>query len=254
MKNLQKMTRRAWILFGMLAVGFSTIWLLPDQKQMVPSRLSKKLPDTCRLWQSVPREVSDKEKEILADDTEFARRFYFDPENPARDYHGFEVSVVFSGKDINNSLHRPEVCLVAQGWQFVGQRHIKLDGVMPDGSDLPVKELVCVRPRIGEDKQPVMNGKGEPMYDKRIQFYTYIGRDKVVSDHYQRTWEDIKDRIVGGFDQQWAYATFSTAVTSAYVDQGNWNSLIPSRDEDQTREALSDFIQQLLPLILDQES
>lgn len=239
------------MLFAMLAIGFSLIWLLPNQKEMEPSRLSHNLPENFDEWKSIAREVSPQERKILAEDTEFARRFYYDPAYSG--WHGFEVSVVFSGKDINNSLHRPEVCLIAQGWKFTGERYISLKGVMPDGSDLPVKEIVCVRPRVAAEGEEVDRAKnGEPVYDKRIQYYTFIGSHSIVAGHYERTWQDIKDRILGGYDQQWAYATFSTMVTSAYEEQGVWDGSVAARDEEDTRSALTEFISELLPQIIDQ--
>ena len=86
-------------------------------------------------------EVTGKELQILAKDTEFERTQFA---NTASPYHpAVEVSVVFSGKDLNNSIHRPERCLRSQGWNFVKERTVVLSGVFPDGSDLPVREIVC---------------------------------------------------------------------------------------------------------------
>lgn len=240
--------KKTWILLAILTCGFSVIWLLPDQQAMVPSRLAQELPAEVDGWQGELRQVGEAELKILAGDTSFARRHYV---NPDPNSPGVEVSVVFSGKDINNSLHRPEVCLRAQGWNFVRERSILLKGVMPDGGDLPVREIVCVRPRIKhEGVDPPLNKFGQPVYDKRIQYYTFFGSEKIVSGHYQRTWEDIKARIVGGFDQRWAYATFSVPVTSIYEEQGVFAG-VKSLDDDQAAQLMQNFIKTLLPEVLD---
>lgn len=249
MHDTKKLVVRLWVLLVLLTVGFSLIWLLPKQKEMVISRLSKNLPETVAGWGSQKRQVSEEERKVLAGDTEFARRFYHT--DALEGFGGIEVSVVFSGKDINNSLHRPEVCLRAQGWNFTQQRSIVIPGVLPDGGDLPVREIVCVRPRTKQgDVEPPKNNKGEPVYDKRIQYYTFIGAREMVSGHYDRTFEDIKARLIGGYDQQWAYATFSTGVTSVYRDQG-FN--IPDEqvyDDEASTEIMQSFIKSLLPEVL----
>lgn len=245
------MLKRTWILLLVLTVGFSSIWALPKQKQMVLSRLSPILPEQVAGWDSEVRQVGERELKLLAKDTSFARRGYDSPALP--DFRGVEVSVVFSGKDINNSLHRPEICLRAQGWNFVQERSIKLKGVMPDGSDLPVREIVCVRPRTKMNGiDPPTNKQGDPLYDRRIQYYTFFGSEEIVSGHYARTWVDVKTRVVGGYDQQWAYATFSSTVTSAYREQGFLNNDEKVYDDQQTAAVMADFIKKLLPKVLDQ--
>ncbi|MFC5050686.1 exosortase-associated EpsI family protein [Rubritalea spongiae] len=246
---MDAITKRLWVLLVILAVGFSSIWLLPKQKEMAVSRLSKDLPVSLDSWTSEKREVSAAELKILAEDTEFARRFYKDTTNQG--FAGVEVSVVFSGKDINNSLHRPEVCLRGQGWNFVRERSIVIPNVFEDGSGLPVREIVCVRPRVAHDGvEPPKNMFGEPVYDKRIQYYTFFGAEKIVSGHYDRTFVDIQARLLKGYDQQWAYATFSVPVTSVYREQG---FQIPDEqvfDEAQSAELMEEFMRKLLPEVV----
>ena len=246
MHDLKKLATRLWILLGVLTLGFSMIWLLPRQKEMVVSRLAKELPDSIAGWNSRKQQVSDEEKKVLADDTEFSRRHYDNPALPG--FNGVEVSVVFSGKDINNSLHRPEVCLRAQGWNFVRERSIIIPGILPGGEDLPVRELACVRPRVKhEGVEPPKNKDGEPVYDMRIQYYTFFGAEKIVSGHYDRTFADIEARLLHGYDQQWAYATFSVGVTSVYRDQG-FN--IPDDqvyDQQQSTQIMQELMKNLLP-------
>lgn len=246
---MDAITKRLWVLLVILVVGLSSIWLLPKQKEMAISRLSKNLPVSVDSWTSEKREVSPAELKILAADTEFARRFYTDTSN--KDFSGIEVSVVFSGKDINNSLHRPEVCLRGQGWNFTRERSIVIPNVFVDGSGLPVREIVCVRPRVKHNGvEPPKNKFGEPVYDKRIQYYTFFGAEEIVSGHYDRTFADIEARLLQGYDQQWAYATFSVPVTSVYREQG---FKIPDDqvfDEAQSAERMEEFMRKLLPQVV----
>ena len=249
MKDLKKMTKRLWMLLGILFLGFSVIWILPKQKDMVVSRLSKELPEQIAGWYSKKTAVTKEEKKVLADDTEFSRRHYQNPGLPG--FSGVEVSVVFSGKDINNSLHRPEVCLDAQGWNFVRQRSIVIPRLLAGGEDLPVRELVCIRPQKAENGvEPPKNKDGEPVYDMRIQYYTYIGAEKVVSGHYERTFADIEARLLKGYDQQWAYATFSVRVNSVYRDQGFDIPDDQYYDEEQSVQMMQELMKKLLPKVV----
>ena len=249
MEKVEIIQKRLWILVLVLGLGFSSIWLLPKHDQMVPSLLVKDLPESLGSWVSKRQSVSDAERKILAADTEFARRYYQNREDPH--FTGVEASVVFSGKDINNSIHRPEICLRAQGWNFKSERSLKIPGVLPDGEGLPVREIVCVRPRIAADGGEVPQNKdGEPVYDKRIQYYTFFGADEIVSGHYERTFADIRGRLFGGYDQQWAYATFSVGVTSVYQDQGFEIPEEANFDAAQSREKLEEFLKLLLPKIV----
>ncbi len=70
-----------------------------------------KLPAQVGRWTGQEAPVSTEELAGLAPDTQFARQWYTDLAGD-RIY----VSIVLSGADMANSIHRPERCLVAQGW------------------------------------------------------------------------------------------------------------------------------------------
>jgi len=186
--------------------------------------------------------VTGEELKILAKDTEFERVQYvnrLDPRQPA-----VEVSVVFSGKDLNNSIHRPERCLKSQGWNFTKERKVMVKGAMPNGEEIPFREIVCTKPVVLDD--------GRKVVFKRVQYYTFFGHETITEDHYGRTLTDMKDRLFKGYDQQWAYATFSMPVTQIYADQGladpaNAHTL------EQTEKMLEGFIKMIAPLVVDHQ-
>ena len=233
--------KRLYILATFLAVGFSMIWLLPKSESMKPSRLARNLPMQFASFQGKKVSVTGKELDILAKDTEFERAGYVNLDDPSQP--AVEVSVVFSGKDLNNSIHRPERCLQSQGWNFTKQRKVVLKGALPDGSDLPFREIVC--------QQSVKLENGKTIKTMRVQYYTFFGHTAITEDHYGRTLQDMKDRLFKGYDQQWAYATFSMPVTQIYADQGLMEGPGVFTLE-QTEKMLEDFIRQLSPLVVDQ--
>ena len=286
------LSKRLWVTFAILTTGFCSVLIVPHSGKRLLTKLKRDLPGTVANWSSEPLTISGQERKQLAAGTEFERRAYFDlaqslkydirdgklhntftgdsyekilPEqiNEIRqETTPVTASIVFSGVDINNSIHRPEVCLRVQGWNFVSERHLILKGVLPDGGDLPVKEIVAVKPRHKkminpedgskpiEDKSYQYEINGEKIVDMMVQYHTFVGHDVITDSVYRRTLVDIKDRLLKGVDQQWAYVTFSTTVSQHLVDQG---ILIPEKQRqslEQSREAMQKLIKQLMPKML----
>lgn len=244
--------KRLIIVLVTSVVMFGGLALVPKTPKMKPSRLSKGLPETFSAWTGEPQEPGEREKAILAKDTEFRRMSYrsADQARPP-----VETSLVFSGKNVNESIHRPEVCLRAQGWNFVSERTVEFEGLLPNGEVLPVRELVCRRPMMerGEEEgsvREVFNGDGEPIFHWRIFYYTFFGYEVIVSGHYERTIQDIKSRIVGGYDQRWAYATFSSPIVGRYAEQGVAVGVWEPMSLKKTSDHIRDFLKELLPLVV----
>lgn len=243
----QLLTKKTCILSIMMVAGLSLVWLIPNSGVFQSSRLMEKLPEELLDRVGVDLEISSKERETLAADTTFARKRYFQNLAEGAD-PAVDVSVVFSGKDINNSIHRPEVCLKAQGWKFLSEKYVTIEA---GGEIIPFKEIICARPRVATDKMADKNSKGETIVDKRIQYYTFIGAEKIVAGHYERTWEDMKMRVGKGSDQQWAYITFSMNVTLNPTDDAKDAGYYKSLDIDQTRVVMKQFKVAALPLLLE---
>jgi len=243
--------RAAMLLFVALAFA-GIVFAFPKASSMKSSRLARDLPEEFGDWMGIPSEPGKREKEVLAKDTEFERMQYshLDGIRPP-----VEVSVVFSGKNLSQSIHRPEVCLRAQGWEFVSERYFSWDGVLPNGEPLPVKEIICRIVRMesrgeGGEPEPVVLANGEKAYVWRAFYYTFLGHTEIVAGHYERTGEDIKDRLFKGYDQRWAYATFSSFITGKFVEQGYSTGRFAVLNEEQTTEHIADFLRELVPLVV----
>ncbi len=236
---MSRITKRLYILVALLLVGYSMIWLLPKSTERKLTCLERHLPHQVATFVGQDRSVTGKELEILSKDTEFERLGYRDTRKPNQPE--IEASIVFSGTDLNNSIHRPERCLRSQGWNFVKERKIIVKNALADGSDVPFREIVCTKP---------VRGKGGREFEvMRVQYYTFFGHSVITESHYGRTIQDMSDRLFKGFDQQWAYATFSMPVTEHYAKQG----LMAVEDTlslEDSEAVLRDFIQQLLPLVV----
>jgi hypothetical protein len=245
------MKKRVVILLSVVVGFFGAILAIPDAPTMKPSRLAKKLPESFSHWLGKPEEPGAEEKKILARDTEFERVRYVDRDGLMP---SVQASIVFSGKNLSQSIHRPEVCLRAQGWQFVSEKYLGWEGVLPDGEILPVKELVCRRvfqvTNEEGDPEPVLTPEGEQAYLWRTFYYTFVGHEKILAGHYQRTGEDIKDRLFKGYDQRWAYATFSSYITLKHAEQGIRVDQGTALNEEETSAHIRSFLKDLLPAVI----
>lgn len=239
------MANRLWKLLAMVVCGFSLVWLIPESGVFRASRLIAELPDELLNRASVDLKISSKERATLAKDTIFARKRYYYDQQFSDPY--VDVSVVFSGKDINNSIHRPEICLRAQGWTLQSERYVVLES---GGVSIPYKEILSSRPRVSTDGMAYKNSKGEIIVDQRLLYYTFVGADSIVAGHYERTWEDIKCRVLKGADQQWAYVTISMDVTKNPLNDMQKQSYFKELDVEQTRVVLEGFVSEAMPLLL----
>lgn len=236
------LAKRMLVLTAVVAATFSAVFLLPETHPMRESRLARHLPELSGDWRGRDVPISERELKVLANDTGFERKSYVQRYDSTS--LPVEVSIVFSGKDLNNSIHRPETCLKTQGWEFVRLGYLTL----PNG--LPVREMLCRRPMKGAEGARITTPQGDQAYDWQLLYYTFIGHSSITPGHYGRTFADIRDRVVGGYDQTWAYATFSATVTGKYKEQGLGSGWLTSLDEAQTGKYLADFIADLMPKVL----
>lgn len=211
------MKYKAWVLPLFLIGSLSAIYFLPKVGDIAQSAVNMALPHECGEWVFRPQAASQLEIDTLSKDTEFAKAIClsarpgeFNPEGyiiPDR----VDLSIVLSGADINNSIHRPERCMPAQGHQITSSRS---DVLKPsNGRDFPVKRLVSKQTASVLDSSgvPMKDSSGLPLKTKYncITYYFFVGHDHVSNDHLGRTIIDMKDRLVRGMDQRWAYISVS---------------------------------------------
>jgi EpsI family protein len=179
-------------------------------------------------WFGERQAVSELERGGLPQDTEFERKRYF---NAA----GEEIfcSIVMAGKD-TRSIHRPEICLPAQGWSVVDGRYE--DVPLADGSPRPL------RVRALKAYHPPYAG-GDSVGHERLNYYWFVGKDRMTASHMERVMWNIYDRLVHSVNHRWAYITVLTDVP-------------PGRSpaeaqviEDQCRNRLRKFIGALYPCL-----
>src|ERR1044071_3378464 len=163
---------------------------------------------------------------MLATATEFARKLYTDAAG-----NSIYVSIVLSGADLDNSIHRPERCLPAQGWTIADTRSLEVP--LNDGKKLEVTRLHDVR------QAPLRSGEMVSVYN--LNYYWFVGYHHLTASHLKRTMIDIQDRVFKGYNQRWAYITVAADITKGFVPFG--------LNEAETDAMLRDFIRQIFPEI-----
>src|SRR5438132_12234294 len=100
---------------------------------------------------------------------------------------------------------------------------------LPTGEKLGVTRLHNVRQVQGPD------GKMTSIYN--LNYYWFVGYHHLTASHLERTFLDIQDRILKGYNQRWAYVTVAARITEGLVRFG--------RSESQTDAMIQEFIQRL---------
>lgn len=219
------MTKRLAILQSILILGLGSVFLIPKDIRIQPSAIGLLLPDSVGRWEGFNRPVTKGEQEILGPDTQFVRRLYT---NQADDE--IYVSVVMSGPDMNTSIHRPERCLPAQGWTISDSKTVAL----------PLRNGILKATRL-YNMRNVPTDNDQILTIHSVDYYWFVGHSDVTASHFERAWIDMRDRILKGQNQQWAYITIVANVTKDYKIFG--------RTEKETDELVRVFISDLVPQI-----
>jgi EpsI family protein len=214
---------RLAILQVVLLGGLSSVFLIPRDVTFEPAALNSSLPQDVGHWDGTDQAITQFERDVLGPDTQFARKVYRSPRGDE-----IFVSIVFSGPDMNTSIHRPERCLPAQGWTVADTRRMTVPtGIGP----LDVTRLHNMR------NEQTSSGSALTIYG--ISYYWFVGHADETPSHFERTWIDIRDRLLKGRNQQWAYVTVSGMVTKDFRVFG--------RTEKETDDLIQTFIAELVP-------
>jgi len=195
------------------------VHLLPQVGAVAGSAVKMELPGSSGGWSFKSLPASKDELGTLTADTEFAKAICLRPRPGEVSIDGhlvpdrLDLSVVLSGYDLNNSIHRPERCMPAQGHAITASSNVTLQ--LPNGRQFNAKRLRSV-----QTLKATSTGAKEVKFNC-VTYYFFVGHDRITHDHLERTLFDMKDRLVRGMDQRWAYVSASM-----------WFGKIPWIDKD----------------------
>jgi EpsI family protein len=198
------------------------IWTTPPTGQTVAG-VTLTLPDYVGQWWGFDQSMSEAEKTLLPSDTEFERKEYDLAQGDK-----IVCSIVLSGAE-KRSIHRPEICLPAQGWTLRSGQVI--DVPLHSGHALKVMNLTITRPATTVTGQNIE----VPAY----YMYWFVG-DKVTTPyHWERLWLTSWDRIVHHVNHRWAYVIVTSPITQGLKPDG--------KNGAETLEMLKAFIADVVP-------
>ncbi len=150
-------------------------------------------------WAGQAAAVTAVEREVLPPDTGYSRRMYVSLHDRAQQVF---LSIVLSGRD-RTSIHRPELCLVGQGWTIRGssRRSFRVPPAA-GGGELPVTVL-----RIDRE---VAGPTGEARTVPALLAYWFVGADRTVATHWERQLHTSLDRLRHLQAHRWAYVVVQT--------------------------------------------
>jgi EpsI family protein len=212
------------VLVAVLAVvtALLCIWTTPPTGQTVAG-VTMTLPDEVGQWWGFQQPMSEAEKMLLPSDTEFQRKEYDSTQGDK-----IVCTIILSGAQ-RRSIHRPEICLRAQGWDLKSGQTI--DVPLHSGHNLQVMNLSITR--------PATTATGETFELPGYYMYWFVG-DKVTTPyHWERLWLTSWDRIVHQINHRWAYVIVMSPITQGLKPDG--------KNASETMEMLKAFIADVVP-------
>ena len=167
-----------------------------DNHSNLVSTISVQLPENPLGCSSVLSPVDTTELAMLPPDTLYGRRVY-------RHDSGFQaaVSVVLMGTD-RTSIHKPQYCLVGQGWQIEHSEVMTVPIEQPHPYDLKAMKLSL-------SKEVRRDGKFQTV--KGFFIYWFVADDQLTPYHWERMWWMGRDLLTDGLLQRWAYVAYLSA-------------------------------------------
>lgn len=179
-------------------------------------------------WAGREAAVSTVEREVLPADTGYSRKNYVAVADLRQQVF---VSVVLSGRD-RTSIHRPELCLVGQGWTITRQARYEF---RTGGEAVPATLL-----RIEHAATDARTGV--PVTVNSLLAYWFVSESDVVPTHAGMQWHDVVSRLRHLRAERWAYIVVQSVVSEGgepaalarmqHVVAGIWPSIRADRSTE----------------------
>lgn len=231
------MIRRSHVLALTTTAALVVACVFSEAGDFRPSAIIPTLPLTVDSWQKKAEAPSQKVLDSLGSGTEYEQALFYREVNGSGSSPQFQLIrafIVTSGSDMNSSIHRPERCFPAQGFRIEQSGTAAIE--LGNETGIDVTRLVSSY-NLNPDKSL-----------KRISYYWFVGHDSISHRHSSRAIQDIKDRVVGGFGQQWAYVMLSTTYSTE--ESADINSANP--DLHSAEKILAKFTAGIFPDIHDE--
>jgi len=170
--------------------------------------------------------ASEGEKYVLPKDTEIVKKIYSDSFGDP-----VNAQVVLAGAE-KRSIHRPELCLPAQGWSIDRRETIPVR--LADGRSITVM--------ADHISRPVEISPGVMKTLPSLYCYWFVGNGVSTSSHLHRLLLTSWDRVIHHKNHRWAYIAVSAPVLQGFTSNG--------KDAKATQKMIIDFIAALAPSVM----
>jgi hypothetical protein len=160
-------------------------------------------------WAGRRAEITVIEREILPADTGYSRKSYVSLSDPRRQVF---LSIVLSGRD-RTSIHRPELCLVGQGWTIADQGRHEFSAKRRGSENKEQFPATLLRVRREIAAPAAGGGPRSPVVVPQLVAYWFMDGDAIVATHWERITRDAWNRIVHARVDRWAYVLMQTDAT-----------------------------------------
>lgn len=184
------------------------------------------LPATVGAFSGRDQETSEGERTVLPKDTEIIKKVYTNSVGEI-----INAQIVLSGAE-KRSIHRPELCLPAQGWSITGRQYLPVK--LADGRTITVMCDMITR------QVDVAPGVSRPLTS--LFCYWFVGDGATTASHVKRILLTSWDRVIHHKNHRWAYIAVSAPVLEGFLPGGK---SVPA-----TQAMISDFIAQIAPGIM----
>jgi hypothetical protein len=204
MKN-QKWLVLFVVLFLIAGTAGTLTWLKGHQKLGQPGIKAVPIPRSLAMKIDLPEHVLDftstnvPESEIelgyFPKDTSFAERCYTSPDNSP----GIYATVILMGAD-RTSIHRPEYCLVGQGFSCDEKKVVDIPVEGPKPYQLPVSKWKISR----SAQQP----GGQNVKISGVYVFWFVADNEQTTGNVQFQCYLVRDLLLKGILQRWAYISY----------------------------------------------
>jgi hypothetical protein len=163
------------------------------------------LPTDLPGYQSEALQQAEIVVAMLPQDTSYGQRIY-----TAADGFQTLANVVLMGSS-RASIHKPQICLTAQGWT-INDAASQVDRVpmaKPRAYDLPVMRLIAAK---------TMESAGQKSTMKGVFVYWFVDADRYTPSHAQRMLWMAHDVLLTGELDRWAYISFFSMCAPGQED------------------------------------
>lgn len=190
--------------------------------------LKTEMPNLLGTYVSTDQPMTAREKSVLAEDVVISRRLYSKPDR------AILATVVLSGGE-KRSLHTPDICLPAQGWQIISTTPVEI----PVSAD---REVTATLMSMARD---VMTERGERVRIHALNLYWYFGSDgRTCASYQEHVLRTYTDAFFKNINHRWALVTFFVPLKPSI------GGLDDPMAELAAMEEAKDFIKDLMPKLM----